>query len=152
MRGKYYPDRSLITGEREPPLSLEVAANDGPALAAALTKIKEVMQAGPSIGPGGSRDRGETSSAVTNVSRVFAPFEMPLHGSVRQKILGPQVRGPLVGSPRSFLLSSWHVGIIFEAYSEHDEDEGFPPWSRLRTCRVGTARGAIGAPPPAHHP
>lgn len=88
VKGKYYPDRNLAT-EKDPPLCVEVAATSGEVLQKAINRIMELKETGPPT--------PKPPSLLT--VKVVAPFDpetcCPPGISIRQKILGPQVRTTL---------------------------------------------------------
>lgn len=100
--GKYYPDRSLVKENDPPPLKLIVAAKDAASLQAALARLEDIRDHGPPPPPPPpAYVRSQQSLPPPPpmlTEKVFAPFrldEVPSMGSVRAKILGPQVR-PIV--------------------------------------------------------
>ena len=103
--GKYYPDRSLVKENDPPPLKLIIAAKDAASLQAALAKLEDIRDHGPPPPPPPpAYVRSQQSLPPPPppppmlTEKVFAPFrldEVPSMGSVRAKILGPQVR-PIV--------------------------------------------------------
>lgn len=106
--GKYYPDRSLVKENDPPPLKLIISAKDAAGLQAALAKLNDIRDNGPPPPPPPPPPAYVRSQQQTLppppppppmlTDKVFAPFrleEVPSVGSVRAKILGPQVR-PIV--------------------------------------------------------
>lgn len=78
VRGKYFPDRALITPDTLP-LTLHVVADTQAQLDAAIEMVNGIMANGPTI-------------AIQNTLKVYAGFDADGTGiNVRSKILGPQV-------------------------------------------------------------
>lgn len=76
-----------MASEKDPPLSLEVAADTRESLRAAVEKIKDMRENGPPPIVAATKSTGLLSC------KVFAPFDPELtpNINIRAKLLGPQV-------------------------------------------------------------